>query len=260
MWNVAETIATSNFVIEYVWGPGSGKPPATVDQVTLALSLFKPKRRVDSYGSLRYELTWFRRLMGGSGPPVGFTHSESYELDKQSVEAFVSFWRDDYLPVIREDTHFLNIAINRYGSFRRGSNWGYGLIDLITSLEALYLSKEGELSYRLSHRCATLLGLGKTAPEKERIRKMIKTAYDIRNDLVHGGNPDWKKLEKIKPDFRPSDFVMDISEYVRQSIRKFLEINRIHNLSKNNRKQLLDEIDSSIYDEKNLEKFSEKLI
>jgi len=169
IWDVAGMIATSSFVIEYVWGPVSGKPSATVDQVTLALSLFKPKSRVDPYGNLRYESTWFRRLAGASCPPIGVTYSESYTLSEESVEAFRSFWKDDYLPAIREETHFLNIAINRYNSFRRGSNWGYGLIDLMISLEALYLSKEGELSYRLSHRCATLLGLGKTGSEKERI-------------------------------------------------------------------------------------------
>ena len=254
-WDVAGILATSDFVVEYVWGPVSGRPPATVEQVTLALSFFKPKSRVDSYGNLHYESTWFRRFTGGSGPPIGVTYSEPYELNERSVEAFLRFWKDDYLPVMREDTHFLNIAINRYNSSRRGSNWVYGLIDLMTSLEALYLSKGGELSYRLSHRCATLLGLEKTAPEKERIRSMIKKAYDIRNELVHGGNLDWKKFGENRPDFRPYDFVIDVFEYVRQSICKFLEINRTHNLSKKNRERLLDAVDKAIYDEENLKKF-----
>lgn len=263
--NVLHKIPSADFVIEYTWGPLSGRPDATVSQVVLALSLLKPRSRVDHYGSVNYHVTWFKRFAGTSCPPVGSVHSEPYSLTEKDVNDFLEFWNHEYLPVIKQDDHFMNMAISRFNDFRRRPNWAYGLIDLMTSLEALYLREKQELSYRLSHSCATLLGLGKTGAEKEKIRKFIMTAYRLRSNMVHGGKPKAKEIEKIDPNLKLYDFVGEISEYTRKSILKFLGINRRFELAKmkgkrkgekgKNYENLLQTIDRAIYNEEVLRKF-----
>lgn len=160
-------------------------------------------------------------------------------MTKEDSDDFLDFWTHEYLPIIRKNDHFLNITISRLNDYRRRPNWSYGLIDLTTSLESLYQGpgEKTELAYRLSHRCATLLGFAQTGSEKEKIRKYIKTAYDLRSSMVHGGRPEWRKLEKVDPDLRSYDFVEEIFEYTRKSIRKFLEINRDLNLAGGERRQ-----------------------
>lgn len=67
-----------------------------------------------------------------------------------------------------------------------------GLIDAVISLENLFgtSSAQGELIFRISTGCAWLL---ETDPQKRRqLRKEIRTIYDERSTIVHGGeaSPD----------------------------------------------------------------------
>ena len=150
----------------------------------------------------------------------------------------------------------MNIALSRFEDFRRRGNWIMGLIDLIICLEAMYLRENQELSYRLSHRCATLLGYEKSGKEKEQIRKFIKIAYDARSQLVHGGKINWKKIQsKNKIELKAYDFVEQVFEYARQSIRRFLVLNRKHGLTKKKHENFLHVVDSSIYNEKLLKDY-----
>ena len=88
-----------------------------------------------------------------------------------------------------------------------------GLIDLAICLEAMYLRKDQELSYRLSHRCATLLGFEKSGKEKEQIRKFIRIAYIARSRLVHGQKIDWEKIKGKEIKLGAYDFVNQVLEF-----------------------------------------------
>jgi len=113
-----------------------------------------------------------------------------------------------------------------------------------------------ELSYRLSHRCATLLGYEKSGEEKEQIRNFIKIAYEVRSTLVHGGIINWRKIKnKYKIELRLYDFVEQVSEYVRQSIRRFLALTRKYGLTAKKHENFLHVVDSSIYNEKPLKEY-----
>jgi len=250
-------LATSDFVAEYTWCKET--PFANVQKVALALSLFKPNSRVDYHGSINYRMLWRKSFVGVSSP-APLARSKPYKLTKEEAGKFLSFWKNEFLPIIGENEHFLHIALSRFEDYRRRTNWSMGLVDLVICLEAMYLRKDQELAYRLSHRCATILGYGKSAEDKERIRSFIKEAYSIRNKLVHGASAqkiDWERIRsKLSIQLEGLyDFIEKTSEYVRQSIRQFLALTVKHELDGKKHHKFLQIVDSSIYTDKLLEEY-----
>ena len=246
-------LPSCDFVVEYTWG--RERPEANVRHVALALSLFKPRSRIDYHGSFNYRISWQKVFVGISNPEP-MAHSVQYKLTKQEANKFLEFWKTEFLPIVKKKEHFMKIALSRFEDFRRRRNWIMGLVDLIICLEAMYLSKDQELSYRLSHRCATLLGYEKSGEEKEQIRNFIKIAYDVRSKLVHGGKINWERIKnRNKIELRHYDFVEQVFEYVRQSFRRFLTLTRKYGLTGKKHENFLHVVDSSIYNEKPLKEY-----
>jgi len=242
-----------DFVIEYTWG--RERPEVNARHVALALSLFKPKSRIDYHGSISYRISWWRAFAGLLGPEP-MAHSKPLKLTKQDANKFLRFWENEFMPIVMKEGHFMKITLSRFEDFRRRRNWLMGLIDLAICLEAMYLRENQELSYRLSHRCATLLGYEKSAEEKEQIRKFIKIAYDIRSRLIHGEQIEWEKIKrKNEIELEAYPFVEQVFEYVRQSIRRFLALTSKCELVGTKHKNFLRIVDSSIYSERPLKKY-----
>ncbi|MCW3980853.1 MAG: HEPN domain-containing protein [Candidatus Bathyarchaeota archaeon] len=253
--DIGYLLGSCDFFVECVWG-GNGRPVANVQKVALALSLFQPNSRVDYYGSINYRMLWTKSFAGVSGgAPLG--HSDPYTLTKREAGKFLSFWKDEFLPIIGWDEHLLQVALSRFEDYRRRANSSMGLVDLVICLEAMYLRADQELAYRLSHRCATILGYGKSAEEKERIRNFIKAAYFMRSKLVHGDKVDWERIRRkhhIQYESL-SDFIQQTSEFVRQSIRLFLALAAKHELGQRKHQKFLQVVDGSIYCEKPLREY-----
>lgn len=249
--DIGHRLGSTNFYAEYTWG--KEKPVANVQKAVLALSLFKPNSRVDYHGSINYRMLWRKSFCGvSSGAPLA--RSKYYKLTKEEAGKFLSFWKDEFLPIIGRAEHFLHVALSRFEDYRRRANWLMGLVDLVICLEAMYLREDQELAYRLSHRCATILGYGKPAEEKEQVRSFIKAAYSIRSKLVHGEKVNWERMRSkhgIQFD-RIYDFIEQTSEYVRQSIRLFLALAVKYELGRSEHQKFLQVVDSSIYNEKAL--------
>lgn len=91
---------------------------------------------------------------------------------------------------------------------------------------------------------------------RAQIRKSIKIAYDIRSTFVHGQKINWEKIKsKNEIDLRAYDFVEQVLEYVRQSIRRFLALIRKYGLTRKKHENFLRVVDSSIHNEKPMKEY-----
>lgn len=100
------------------------------------------------------------------------------------------------------------------------------LNDLVFGLEHLYLRKESErsyFSYKLAMRCAFLLS-DDTASRKH-IFKNVREGYKKRSKIVHSG-------ERLVDNEETMCLITELEEYLRKSIRTYLEYSDIFNSSK----------------------------
>lgn len=128
-------------------------------------------------------------------------------------------------------TRYLRIALDFYNRSMWEEYKDNKLISAFVAFEALYTGgQRTELSYRLSHRVATLLG------EYDKGRKDIfdrmRTLYDKRSSLMHG------------TDVRIEDAdIVDSLRYLRESLNRFVVI-----ASRFSKEQILEMIDEAIVD------------
>lgn len=113
----------------------------------------------------------------------------------------------------------LYLACKRFQRTYSESDPEYQIIDFMIAFEALFLKGEkakpqsGEI---IAIACSLLLG--KNEEEREEIRRFLTEAYSIRNCIVHGSEP------KFNEDFSYRiAFISKIEEYLRESIKKFLD-------------------------------------
>lgn len=181
------------------------------DSVVLALRIFSGEDV-----NYQYRITEPLNEYFGSGKTISVEHGKNpvskFYLSSKRCEGFKDFWnkhREIFLE--KNIPKQLNIAFKRFSFALDRKELEDRLIDLIVSLESLYL-KSGEiqeLSYRLSQRGALLLG--ETKEEKTTIKETIKEAYNLRSKIVHGVGA---KVDK--------EFLSEIQSLVRKSLVKFL--------------------------------------
>ena len=91
------------------------------------------------------------------------------------------------------------------------------LNDLIFALEQLYLRDDSEktsLSYKLAMRCAFLLS--RDLASRKQIFKNVREGYKARSKIVHRG-------ERLTDDEKTMNLIIALEEYLRKSIRLYLE-------------------------------------
>lgn len=86
------------------------------------------------------------------------------------------------------------------------------------------------MSYRLALRCAYFLG--EDGEKRRKIFETLKDAYNIRSKIVHGERVQSKSL---------SELLMNIEEYLRESIKMFLDC-----LQSRTHDKIIREIDEKI--------------
>lgn len=108
------------------------------------------------------------------------------------------------------------------------------LIDLIISLETLYLTERLELAYRLSLRVASLIGHFYKDKTPEQIAMEIKALYNKRSRVVHGD-----------PEEITSSEMSNLKDYACKSIQMFIKLSLTMN-----KRGILKLIDDSLFNEK----------
>lgn len=174
--------------------------------------------------SLGHVTIWTRLSKTGSyfAPAEG-----CYELLETEVDTLIEFWQEFQDKRQKGKLSDLEIALGRFNS-----SYGEGLedmlIDQMIALESLYLGDLQELSYKLALRAAFLLARGRK--ERTQVLKRLKKAYDARSKVVHGQKPPDNLMELVEY----------TEEYLRQSIRHFIELSKQYQL-KYLREHLLDQ-------------------
>ena len=78
------------------------------------------------------------------------------------------------------------------------------LVDYATALEATLVWEKDFNTRRISRRTAVLIVPGSRPAETETTVKLIRTFYEIRSRIVHGGRLSLPRKPKVVgPEFRP---------------------------------------------------------
>jgi Apea-like HEPN len=186
-----------------------------------ALRLFK-RGTISIPGIVAFSDQW--PMDGGisaSHMDPGGIRGNDYEFASGEREAFENLWQVLNSPLKR----FQESAIRRFayaGERRRPED---RLVDLMISAESLFLSdtgearERGELRYRLALRAAFFVEID-TFSRKD-LYRFVRSAYDARSALVHGGLPDNSVLKVPQKGSVPlSDFVSLTEDVMRAALLK----------------------------------------
>lgn len=195
----------------------------------------------------------------GTGPRLSASVRRVYskeaiaELEKHAPKfiASVSKLYEKYERQV-SDNEFISIALDYFWeSEKKGIFKKEGFIDATVSLEALFNENPSDISYKLSHRAAFLLGLG--GLDSIKVFEKIRTFYSHRSKIVHGAGSSKKQIEEAHL----------LSEYTRKSIIIFLILlkeERFEKVGKKKRKQtILKEIDYAMLDPQHKKRISNEV-
>jgi hypothetical protein len=170
---------------------------------------------------------------------------EKYDLLSADKERFLNMLgilgplvERDY--VDKKENSYLKIALSRFDDSYKRRKLQDKLADFMIALEALYLSDNKELTYKLSLRVAILLG--KNEEDRKRIRRDVSSLYELRSDIFHGGDKPIKEEQ-----------VRMLEEFLRLSLVKFLLLSRYFK-----KQELMEKFDESLMDEKIRMELTEK--
>ncbi|MBI5355921.1 MAG: hypothetical protein HZB68_05705 [Candidatus Aenigmarchaeota archaeon] len=132
-------------------------------------------------------------------------------LHKKGWRNFQRFWKR--FSEITKKHAFVDIAVRRLDRLFERTLIDDIIIDSMIGIEALFVESSGELSYKISTRAALLLeempiydnGEGL---KSRRLFEMLKTSYNIRSQIVHGGDVAKEQKEFTKK------YGMDVSHFL----------------------------------------------
>lgn len=125
---------------------------------------------------------------GNPVPSIGYELSVDDVNNLQGFVKAISFYitKEEY----NKHEKFIQIAINFYDEgIKKELDSGLEdmrIIDYMIALEALYLQREPEMTYKFSNRLAILLG--ESEEEKQQLNEYARKLYRLRSNLVHGSS------------------------------------------------------------------------
>ena len=124
------------------------------------------------------------------------------------------------------------------------------LIDLMISLESLYVSSPGEITVRLSNRMATVLA--KDDSEREEIWRFSKKVYNMRSGIIHGEGLRSNEINGKK--YTLDEIIEKLVKLNRQSLIIFMKL--INHYSENNKiDKISEDIDKGLINRDYLKEF-----
>ena len=144
--------------------------------------------------------------------------SQHYQLREEDGEK-IKILSTEY-EKIKKPT-FLNNVINRFLSSYTQSTVEDRILDLIISLEALFLPETDELKQKLAIR--TALFLETDSIERNWIYNIIRKGYDIRSQIAHGNETSKNNFFIQNKEISLNEIADLIESYSRKSIKKFID-------------------------------------
>jgi hypothetical protein len=123
------------------------------------------------------------------------------DVNENQVNEFLKIWGYVRKPGLLGKQKGLALALRRLSYQAQRERAEDELLDIMIGAEALYLTDlgneqyRGELRYRLSLRSAMLNDAAPTSLTKQEVFELMKSAYDARSAIAHGGRPKPKVLK-----------------------------------------------------------------
>ncbi len=121
-----------------------------------------------------------------------------YRLSDKEVTGFVGFW-EKFRRIMEADKHYIQIPVRRLRTASTRAEREDALVDYVIGLESLLGADDErtELSYRFRVRGAVVLSKEKN--ERRRYLRDLRSLYDLRSRIVHGGTVSNNEVEKFLP-------------------------------------------------------------
>jgi hypothetical protein len=197
--------------------PGTtGGSDVRLAPVIQALRLLKPGTFAPAHTWMRAARPTFERVGGlvSSGTRRAVMHG-AYTLESDDVDELRELLARlrDYSPEAR-----FTLALRRFDRLYGRESPEDKLIDCWVAFEALFLwdVSGGELRFRAGLRIARFLGDDPT--ERLELNKRVKSSYDARSHVLHGGDP----LPNIGP------LSVEAEEWLRRALRRWIDPTRSH--------------------------------
>jgi hypothetical protein len=183
-----------------------------IEPLLTSLRLFK-EGDIAYWNYYFYEPHKGSAIMSFSNMQSRIIYNKTYSLLDNEIENCNKFINDFVLPTSKH----LKLAIEQFNNSYFAVSLESAFLNLMISLEALYTKNNQELSFRFARNCAILLGTN--YGNSQIIFHDIKELYIKRNKLIHGKT----ELGEIT-----QEDVYKCREYVRNSIKKFIELKEGH--------------------------------
>lgn len=191
-----------------------------VEDVLSALRLFK-STKIQTLGSVSWiDAPWLSA--GISFQLLGqWPNGGNFHLSESEIPLFLNLWK----LLEKESTQF-EFSIRRFNLAFDRRLLDDRLVDLIIAAEALFLGDtgvkdRGELRFRFSLRAAKFVEHPKY--DEFAVYRLMRSAYDARSAIVHGGTPAVTSLPDDKLATLPT-FIDVVEEIVRLGLRKALSM------------------------------------
>lgn len=188
-------------------------------EIVHALRVFK-QGRIAVGGTVCVCDQWPMRRYSSWRPAAGADAygSTEYTMTADDATAFVAFWSAF---TRSKNNKCIDRASRRFGYAGDRRLAEDRIADLMIAAESLVLNDErGEGAYRLAERFAFFLE-GTSEYTRQELFDLMRSAYHIRNNVVHGGTPEKKQLKSPKEGQVSLERFIEIAEdLLRLAIKK----------------------------------------
>jgi hypothetical protein len=152
------------------------------------------------------------------------------EIDAERASGLVEVWRHLSQRDLLKQKAGLALALRRLSYQAQRERPDDELLDIMIAAEALYLSEpgkaseRGELRYRVALRAAVWTDDAPLSMTKREVLRLMKSAYDARSAVAHGGTPDPKEMKIKGKRVELSELVKVTRTIVAQGCRKALSV------------------------------------
>ena len=136
----------------------------------------------------------------------------NYNLSKENVPAFKSFW-NEFSKAIEKD--FVGIAIRRFSESSEKRRIDDQLIDYFISFEFLFSDGGAESTHKVARRTAVFLE--KEMGRRKQIYGDVTKGYNERSNILHGRRIDYEKIGECSH---------IVEKYLRGCLRKIIKEKR----------------------------------
>jgi hypothetical protein len=199
----------------------------TIDRLITVLRLFK--EGIFGVNAIRGKCDLDIPVLGigtRSGLSFKYFHGKTYNLSQNEIPEFKNLWQLMYKADLSADKS-LHLAIRRFNYAYERDRYEDKLMDYMIAFEALFFKRGevGEFAHKLASRVSHLLK--DNFDDRKDVFNGMKDFYKKRGDVVHGEDTTIDQT-----------FVNNVEEYLRQSIKIFL-----NRLKTQNHQDIIEHLD-----------------